>query len=66
MAKDKLRTVMNAFFFSQFTYCPLVLMFHNLTLNNRIKKVQKRAPGLVHSESNPIFYEKKQSPRRVL
>ena len=29
-----LKTIMNAFFSSQFAYCPLVWLFHNRTLNN--------------------------------
>ena len=44
MTKDKLRTIMSAFFSSLFPYCPLTWMFHNRTLNNRINKnIQKLA-----------------------
>ena len=39
MTKDKLRTIMNAFFSSQFAYCPLIWTFHNQTLNSRIYKL---------------------------
>ena len=57
MTKDKLRTVMNAFFTSQSTYCPLIWMFHNRTLNNRINKLQERALRLVHNDNTSSFYE---------
>ena len=35
---DKLKMLMKAFIVSQFNYCPLVWMFCNRTLNNRINK----------------------------
>ena len=57
MTKDKLRTKMNAFFSSQFAYCSLIWMFHNRTLNNRIDKLQERAPRLVHNDNASSFYE---------
>ena len=57
MTKDKLRTVMNAFFTSQFAYCPLIWMFHNRTLNNRINKLQERALRLVHNDNTSSFCE---------
>ena len=57
MTKDKLRTVMNAFFTSQFAYCPLIWMFHNRTLDNRINKLQERALRLVHNDNTSSFCE---------
>ena len=57
MTKDKLKTIMDAFFPSQFAYCPLVWMFHNRTLNNRINKLQERALRLVHNDNTSSFYE---------
>ena len=32
-------------------------MFHNLTLNNRINKLQERALRLVHNDNTSSFYE---------
>ena len=55
MTKDKLRTIMNAFFSSQSTYCLLIWMFHNQTLNNRINKLQEGAPHLVHVSTSFSF-----------
>ena len=57
MTKDKLRTITNAFFTSQFAYCPLIWMFHSRTLNNRISKLQERALRLVHNDNTSSFYE---------
>lgn len=36
------RMLMIAFFKSLFIYCPLVWIFHNRTLNNKISKLQER------------------------
>ena len=38
---------MNAFITSQFSYCPLIWMFHSRTLNNRINKIHEKALRLV-------------------
>ena len=57
MTKDKLRTIMNTFFSSQFACCPLIWMFHNRTLNNTINKLQERALPLVHNDNTSSFYE---------
>ena len=57
MTKDKFRTIMNAFFSFQFAYCPLILMFQNRTLNNKINKLQERVLLLVHNDNTFSFYE---------
>ena len=41
MSMSKRRIIMKAFIESQFGYCPLIWMFHNRTLNNRINKIHK-------------------------
>ena len=38
----KKRLLMNAFFNSQFSYCPLIWMFHSRKLNNKINFLQER------------------------
>ena len=50
MTRDKLKTIINAFFSSQ-------CMFHNRTLNIIINKLQKRALRLVHNDNTSPFYE---------
>ena len=42
---------------SQFSYCPLVWMFHSRTLNNRINKLHEMALRLVYKESKLTFEE---------
>ena len=39
MDLPKRRVLMKAFITSQFSYCPLIWMFHNRTLNNRINNI---------------------------
>ena len=50
LSKDKLRILMKAFIESQFNYCPLVWMFHNRTINNRINRLHERALRLVYKD----------------
>ena len=40
---DKLRLLMNSFIKSQFSYCPLIWMFHDRALNAKVNKIQERA-----------------------
>ena len=50
MNPDKLRLLMKAFIESQFSYCSLIWMFHNRTLNNRINTLHERALRLVYKD----------------
>ena len=52
MSKDKLRILMKAFTESQFNYCPIVWMFHNRTLNNKINRLHERALRIVYKDTN--------------
>ena len=45
---------MNAFITSQFSCCPLVWMFHNRTLNNRINKIHEKTVRLAYK--NETFF----------
>ena len=40
--ENKLKIIMKTFIQSQFNYCPLVWMFHNRTLSNKINKLHER------------------------
>ena len=42
---------------SQFSYCPLVWMFHSRTLNNRINKLHERGLCLGYNDSHLTFEE---------
>ena len=55
MNPQKLRILMKAFIESQFSYCPLVWMFHSRTLNNRINKLHERALRLVYKDPQLTF-----------
>ena len=57
MSMNKRRIIMKAFIESQFGYCPLVWMFHNRTMNNRINKIHERALRLVYQDNNSTFSE---------
>ena len=48
---------MNAFFKSQFSYCPLVWMFHSRTLNNRINKLHERCLRIIYNDKVSSFQE---------
>ena len=54
---EKLRKIMKAFIESQFSYCPLIWMFHSRTLNNRINRLHERALRLVYKNSTSTFEE---------
>ena len=41
MALTKRRFLMNSFFNSQFSYCPLIWMCHSRTVNNKINKLNE-------------------------
>ena len=44
------KIIMNAFFNSQFSYCPLVWMFCSKKLNNKINKLQYRALQITYRD----------------
>ena len=54
---EKRRSLMKAFVISQFNYCPLIWMFHNRALNNRINKIHERALRLIYQNKNLSFSE---------
>ena len=55
MNPQKLRMLLKAFIESQFSYCPLVWMFHSCLLNNNINKLHERALRLVYKDTNFTF-----------
>ena len=55
ISQDKLRAMMKAFIESEFNYCPLIWMFHDRSLNNRINQVHERALRLVYKDKNLTF-----------
>ena len=53
----KLRILLKAFIESHFNYCPLVWMFHNRTMNNRINRIQERALKIAYKDTNLTYDE---------
>ena len=49
--------LMNAFFKSQFSYCPLVWMFHSRKIEHRINHLHERCLRLVYSDNTSSFEE---------
>ena len=57
MVIRKRRNLMNAFFKSQFNYCPLIWMCSNRSLNNKIDRLHKRSLQIVYSDKTSDFGE---------
>ena len=55
MDKSKKRNIMSAFILSQFSYCPLVWIFHSRKLNHRITKIHDRALRIVYNDHQSTF-----------
>ena len=43
MESKQIKLLMNTFIMSQFSYCPLICMFHDRNFNNKINRIQERA-----------------------
>ena len=55
MNPDKLRLLMNSFIKSQFSYCPLIWMFHDRGLNAKVNKIQERTLRIVYKNSHADY-----------
>ena len=47
--------IMKNFVHLQFGYCPLIWMFHNITLNNKINRIHERALRIVYRDKTSNF-----------
>ena len=54
---EKRKMIMNAFFNSQFSYCPLTWMFHNRLINNKINRLHERCLRKVYNDNQSTFEE---------
>ena len=57
MDLPKRRVLMKAFITSQFSYCPLIWMYHSRTLNNGINNIHERALRLTYKDNQSSFKE---------
>ena len=57
MDTKKRCVLMNAFITSQFSYCPLVWMFHSRTMNSRINKIHEKALKLVYKDETFLSFD---------
>ena len=55
LTKRKRKKLMNAFFKSQFSYCPLSWMFHRRTLNNRVNRLHEICLSIIYNDNTPSF-----------
>ena len=55
MKLTKRRILMNAFFDSQFNYCPLIWMFHSRNINNKINKLHERCLRVIYNDKTSSF-----------
>ncbi len=54
---QKRRMLLKTFIESQFSYCPLVWMFHGRVINSRINRLHERALRLVYEDPTSSFEE---------
>ena len=54
---EKSRTIMIAFFNSQYSYCPLIWMVHSRIINNKISRLHERCLRIVCSDNQSTFEE---------
>ena len=57
MDQNKLRMLMKAYIISQFSYCPLVWMFHSRNTKSRVNKIHERALRLVYDDSPYLSFD---------
>ena len=57
MNLEKRRIIMKAFLHSQLGYCPLIWMFHKITLYNEINRTHERALRIVYCDKTSNFNE---------
>ena len=55
MDSEKLRIMMNTFVISQFSYCPLIWMFNDSSVNKKINKIHERAQRIAYKDSCSTF-----------
>ena len=57
MSLSKRKILMNAFFDSQFKYCPLIWMCHSRTNKRKIDRLQERCLRTIYNDKQSSFKE---------
>ena len=57
MDLSKRRILLNAFFISQFSHCPLVWMFRSRGKNNKINQIHEKWLRIIYNDKKSTFYE---------
>ena len=57
MTLSKKKILMNLFFNSQFSYCPLIWMSHRRIINNKINRLRERCMRLIYGNKASSFEE---------
>ena len=57
MDLSKRRILLNAFFIAQFSYCPLVWMFHSRGKNNNMNRINERCLRIIYNDKKSTFYK---------
>ena len=55
MSSEKKRVLMKAFIESQFSFCPLIWMFHGRKVNSKINHLHERTLRIVYSDNDSSF-----------
>ena len=55
MSLSKKKILMNSFFKSKFSYCPLVWMCHGRTINNKINHLHERCLRVIYNDKISSF-----------
>ena len=57
MDLPKRKIIMKSFITSQFSYCPLIWMFHSRVLNNKINAIHERALRITYKDGTSTFQD---------
>ena len=66
MRVSKRKILLNSFFNSQFSYCPLIWMFYSRIMNNEINWLRERRMWLIYKDKTSSFEELLEQDKSVL
>ena len=54
---SKRRVLVNSFIISQFSYCPLIWMFHSRRIEHRVNKIHEKALCLIYPSDSKLTFK---------